>query len=840
MNGYELMGYLKGRKDRIILLDGATGTELHKAGMPNGVAPELWVLEHPEILAGIQESYLRAGAEILFTCSLGGTRTKLLRYGAGNRVREINRDLAAATKSIVGVKGLVAGDIGPTGELMEPVGELDFEECVTIYKEQVSGLLEGGADLFVIETMMDIREARAALIAVKESCSLPVFVSMSYDEKGRTLTGTDPVTALITLQSLGADAVGCNCSTGPEPMVGHIAAMKPYARVPLFAKPNAGLPRLVKGETVFDMNAGEFAARAADIAAAGACLIGGCCGTTPEYIALLKDTISTRSLKPLCGVSLGHSALTSATNTVFFGKGYPLTVIGERINPTGKKKLQEELKNGINSEVRSLAEEQVRKGALILDVNVGMPGIDEAGKQRELALYLSGTVRAPLCFDTSSPKALEAALRVYPGRALVNSITMEEDRIAKMLPIAAKYGAMIIALPLDGKGVPEKAEQRCAIIDRIFKEALKYGYTKNDIVADGLVMTVSSNQDAALQTLNVIRWCSEEFGCPTVIGLSNVSFGLPERQWINSAFLAMAAACGLTSAIANPSNELLINIKTASDVLLSTDPGCKRYISHFVSEASEGNDALAYNGARLDKAATTAGSGTGGSPGTGGGPGAGELIYDAVVRGDRENISGLVESYLRDGAKAKEIIDSYLIPAINKVGNLYEMKKYYLPQLIGSAETMKAGITLLEPILAGEAAARREAGKAEPSKAQATVVLATVKGDIHDIGKNIVALMLKNYGFNVIDLGKDVDSDKIISEAGCHKADIVGLSALMTTTMPGMRDITAEVKKRLPECRVMIGGAVVDNEYAREIGADGYAGDAYGAVMLARRLLKMS
>jgi 5-methyltetrahydrofolate--homocysteine methyltransferase len=790
---------------KILILDGATGTELQKRGMPAGVCPEKWVFENPEIIKEIQNAYIDAGSNIVYTCTFGGNRIKLDEFGLGNRTEEINRNLARYSKEVAGDRCLVAGDLASTGRFIQPLGDMPFEECVNVYKEQVKGLLEGGVDLFVIETMLDIQEARAALLAVKESCELPVCVSMSFDENMRTLTGTDPVTALITLQSLGADAVGCNCSTGPEQMVQIISMMKPYARVPLMAKPNAGLPKLVKGTTIFDMKPPEFGSYTEDFIRAGVNLLGGCCGTTPEYIKQLYD--KSKASKQQFNEVECYSAVTSSRKTVFFGFNIPVAIVGERINPTGKKKLQAELKDGLTHEIRRFAVEQIERGADILDVNVGMPGIDEKETMVNTVTLLGSICDAPLCLDSSSPEVLEAALRIYPGRALINSISQEKIKLEKLLPVAAKYGAMFILLPLSDEGVPRKAAERQAIVENVFERAVSYGYHKNDIVVDGLVMTVSSDQEAAVETLNLIEWCRRDFGCGTIVGLSNVSFGLPERSWVNAAFLAMAIGRGLTMAIANPSSDLLMAIKMACDVIVKNDVNSRKYISYF--SGIEKSPAADVRKNAEDKKI-------------------GERIFDAVLEGDKEGVEILIDKALEEKISPKDIVDMYLIPAINQVGKLFDEKKYFLPQLIQSAETMKAGFTFLEPLL-------KQSSKSD-SKEEIIVIMATVKGDIHDIGKNIVALMLRNYGFKVYDLGKDVSADTIINEAKGLKAHIVGLSALMTTTMVEMREVIKLARKENLACRFMIGGAVVDDEYAKEIGADGYSKDAYEAVKLAKRL----
>ncbi len=790
-------------REKIMVLDGATGTELQKRGMPNGVCPELWVTEHPEVIIDVQKEYIKSGSNAVFTCTFGGNRLKLEEFGLGHKTVELNRKLARISKEAAGDSAFVAGDLAPTGQFIRPLGDVPFEEMVDVYKEQVQGLLEGGVDFFVIETMMDLQEARAALLAVRESCDLPVCVSMTFNEDGRTLTGTDPVTALITLQSMGADAVGCNCSTGPAAMLEVIKLLKPHAKVPLLAKPNAGLPKLFDGKTVFDMGAEEFSTYIRDLAEAGVNLMGGCCGTSPEYIAQINRCLE--GARPVRPFGQKTSALTSSRKTVFLGRQRPTVIIGERINPTGKKKLQEELREGKISEVRRFAVEQVEKGAEVLDVNVGMPGVDEKETMIRIIESLSPVTDTPLCLDSSSPEVLEAALRIYPGRALVNSISGERMKLEKLLPVAAKYGAMFILLPLSDAGVPETAEERFQIIESVYEKALAYNFDKSDIVVDGLVMTVSSDQKAAAETLKVIDWCSHQFGCNTVVGLSNVSFGLPERSWVNTAFLSMAIGRGLTLAIANPSSEMLVNMKFACDVLMARDTNSKDYIARFGQKSAEPAE-------RKEAPAAEA---------------VDKKIFTAVVKGDRENIRGMIEMGLKEGMKPAEIVDNLLIPAITQVGQLFDTGKYFLPQLIQSAEAMKTAFDHLEPLLSVEGTGERN---------KATVVLATVKGDIHDIGKNIVGLMLRNYGFRVHDLGKDVSAEEIVGKARETGAEIVGLSALMTTTMVEMKEVIRLAKQEGVNCKFMIGGAVVSEKYAEEIGADGYSRDAYSAVKLAERL----
>jgi 5-methyltetrahydrofolate--homocysteine methyltransferase len=793
---------------KIMILDGAFGTELQKRGMPSGVCPEQWVIDHPAVIVNLQQAYIAAGSNAIYTGTFGANRLKLSEFGLGDQVVPINRQIVTLAREAAGVDGWVAGDLSATGSFIKPLGVLPFETAVNTYKEQVQGLLEGGVDFFVIETMLDLQEARAALLAVKESCALPVCVSLTFNEEQRTLTGSGPLEALLTLQSMGADAVGCNCSTGPETMLQIIAAMKPYAKVPLLAKPNAGLPKLVNGRTEFDMQAAEFASYAKPLVAAGVNLIGGCCGTTPEYLQQVVAAVA--GLAPVPVNAQPYTAVTAIRQTVFLGSEHPVAIVGERINPTGKKQLQTELLEGKHTLVRHLAQEQIDRGAALLDVNVGMPGIDERETMVELVELLASTVNIPLSIDSSTPEVIEAALRIYPGRALVNSISAEKAKLKKLLPIVAKYGAVFIALPLNDNGIPENAAERFTIIKQIYETAAQYGYTKADLVVDGLVMTVSANQEAARETLKVIDWCTNEFGVNTILGLSNVSFGLPERALINSAFLTMAIGKGLTMAIANPANELLINLKYASEVLVAKD----RNSRHFLTRFSKGN-LLTHKKSDQPVIRNVP-----------------MQISEAVVNGDQERIVGLIKEGMTAGLTAPELVDQCLVPAINRVGELFEKKQYYLPQLIQSAETMKQAFIYLNPFLAEQAL---KSG----AKNKAKVVLATVKGDIHDIGKNLIALMFKNQGFAVYDLGKDVSAVTIINKAKEIQADLIGLSALMTTTMVGMKDVIDLAKKEGLTARVMIGGAVVNQTFAQEIGADGYAEDAYRAVKLAQQLLEL-
>lgn len=785
----------------ILLLDGAIGTELQERGLPTGVSPEAWCLDNQAILAEIHRAYSRAGSRVVYTATFGANPFKLKQYNL-DRTREINRELAALARRSVKQGTLVGGSIGPTGLMVEPFGPLPFEEAVAAFKEQIRGLLAGGVDLFALETMIDIQEARAALLAVKELCNHYTVVTMTLEKNGRTLGGTDPVTALITLQALGADAVGCNCSAGPETMAGFIAAMKPYATVPLAAKPNAGMPILTDdGRTIFPMDPPEFSLLAGKIIAAGVNILGGCCGTNPEHIRALRDRLT--GVVPIAPRKTSLGAVSSGRAHRIIELDRPLLIIGERINPTGKKDLQEELRAGKVSLIRKLAREQESAGADLLDVNVGVPGLDEAQAMKKAVAGITMAASLPLVIDSACPQAIEAALRLYPGRALINSISLEKSRIEEILPLAARYGAMIIILPLTGEGIPEQAAARKAIVREIFKRAKAWGYTKADIVVDALVMTAATNPELAAEALQVVSWCHDTFRCPSLLGLTNISFGMPGRAWLNSAYLAMAQPRGLTIAIANPASVELMQIKLAGDVLTNRDRKAQNYIARFTGRGGEAREA-APNLRHQEK------------------------IFKAILEGNKEEILPLLEDALAAGVSAMELMHQVMMKAIARVGELFEEKVYFLPQLIASAETMKTGIGRIEGLLTPEAGSASSCG---------TIILATVRGDIHDIGKNIVALLLKNSGHRVIDLGKNVAPDVITAAIREHQPDLVGLSALMTTTMMGMKDVIERVRGEGLSCRFILGGAVVTPGFAQSLGAL-FARDGVEAARIMARVLE--
>ncbi len=801
-----------------VLLDGATGTNLQKAGMPVGVCPEQWILENSEVLIDLQKQYVEAGTDILFAPTFTASRIKLKEYGLEDHLEEMNRKLVALSKEAAkGTNALVAGDLTMTGEQLYPLGDLMFEDLVDVYKEQAKIIAEAGADLFVVETMMSLQECRAAVLAIREVCDLPVMVSLTYNEDGRTLYGTDPVTAVVVMQSLGADAVGMNCSTGPEAMLEPIAKMAEYAAIPLLAKPNAGMPELIDGQTVFNVEPEEFAEVGKKLVEEGAAIIGGCCGTTPEHIRALKEAVKGIPVK--APLQTKRRMLTSERKSVEITLDGRFMVIGERINPTGKKKLQAELKEGSLNLVRTMALEQEENGASILDINMGMNGIDEKEMMLRTIYEVTSTVDCPLCIDSSHVDIIEAALRIYPGRALINSISLEKEKFEKLLPIAKKYGAMFILLPLSDEGLPKDSAEKHGIIRTIMDEAVRIGMAKEDIIVDGLVATIGANPNAALECFETFSYCKNELELPTACGLSNISFGLPERTYVNTAFLTMAIANGLTMAIANPSQELLMNAAFASDMLLNKKESDIRYIErmNFLSEKYGGMERVMV---QKTPAGTSAAGGETRKESTGSG------VFQAVLKGNKEHVLEEVKKMLDGGAKPDEIINEHLIAAINEVGELFDKKKYFLPQLISSANTMKLAIEYLEPML-----------ERSNTEAMATIVVATVEGDIHDIGKNLVVLMLKNYGYHVIDLGKDVPADVIVDTAMNEGAKVIGLSALMTTTMMRMKDVVELAKEKGCTAKIVIGGAAITESFSDEIGADGYSKDAAECVKLVERLL---
>ena len=793
---------------KIIILDGATGSNLIKAGMSNGVCPEKWIIDNPDALIKLQREYVKSGSNVVLAPTFTGNRIKLEEYGLADEIVSINTELVRISKEAVDGNAYVAGDISMTGRSLEPVGDMLFEELVDVYKEQVKILDEAGVDLIFIETMMSLQECRAALLAVKETSNLPVMVSLTYNEDGRTLYGTSPDIAIIVLQSMGADAVGLNCSLGPKELVPLVEQMSEYANVPILAKPNAGLPALINGESVYDLSPEEFVEGMKSIIDAGASIVGGCCGTDPEYISQLSTYCS--NIKST--INNNHKrVVTSERGKCDIRLDAPLTIVGERINPTGKKKLQEELRAGNIDIIVDFAKEQDEAGAGILDINMGTNGIDEKAMMLTAINEVTAVTNLPLCIDTSFPEIMEAALRIYPGRALINSISCEKEKLEALMPVAKKYGAMFIALPLSDEGLPKDITEKINNIKCIINKCKECNIDTNDMVVDILVTTIGANPDAAKECFEVIDDCYNELKAPTICGLSNISFGMPSRQFINSAFLNVAISKGLTLAIANPSQELLMCNAYATDLLLNKEGATDIYLNRVPKNLNVEIGGKSKDAPNADNSDASSGS---------------DVIFDAVVGGDKSKIVSLCKDAIDRGISASDILDNSLIPGINKVGELYDSKKYFLPQLIAGADTMELAMDYLEPLMVNADTKRKE-----------TIVMATVEGDIHDIGKNLVCVMLKNYGYNVIDLGKDVPAEEIVRTAIEENAAIIGLSALMTTTMMRMADVVDMKNEMGCIAKVIIGGACVTPSFAKEIGADDYSSDAADCVRVVKKLL---
>ncbi len=823
--------FQKWAKENLIYLDGATGSNLIKAGMPSGVNPEKWILDNPDVFIDLQKRYVEAGSNIVYAPTFSANRIKLAEYGLENKIDEMTNRLVSLSREAVGENVLVAGDLTMTGKQLKPMGDMEFEVLVDVYKEQIACLVNAGVDLLVVETMMSLQETRAAVIAAKETCDLPILATLTFQPDGRTLFGTDAVTAAVVLEALGVSAVGANCSTGPDKMVEIIRSMAEVTNIPIIAKPNAGLPKLdADGNTCYDMSIDDFVNGMESLVKAGASVLGGCCGTSPAYIEALKERLGNKreNSKVNGSKTEGIRFLTSERQTVSFGLDGSFIVVGERINPTGKKKFQASLKEGSMDMVLQFAEEQERLGAQILDVNMGMSGIDEKEMMQRALEEIASVSSLPLSIDSSHVEVMEEALRRYPGRALINSISYEKEKFEKLLPIAKKYGAMFILLPLSDAGLPADLDEKKDIIHKIYERAMELGFRKEDIVVDGLVNTVGANKQAGLQALETIEYCKAR-GLATICGLSNISFGMPERSFVNTAFLTIAITKGLTMAIANPSQELLMGCAYASDVLLAKEGADVRYIE-IAGQIKEQREIAAANSAKAPTntpvTTETVKDKEGNENPAFALSGTRKDLFDAVLKGKQQRSIELVKIAVAEKIDAEEILNTVLMPAINYVGEMFEKGKYFLPQLIAGAEAMKAAIEVLEPLLAGN-----EDGKEMP-----VIVIATVEGDIHDIGKNLVALMLKNCGFQVIDLGKDVPAEVIIEKAKENNAAIIALSALMTTTMIQMKKVVNLVKETGMNVKVMVGGAVITRDYADEIGADGFSKDAAEAVKVAKKL----
>ncbi|MBR1420463.1 MAG: homocysteine S-methyltransferase family protein [Selenomonadaceae bacterium] len=785
----------------IEIFDGAMGTMLQAGGLKPGACPELMNLEHPDVVKKIHEAYIDAGSTIITTNTFGASRLKLEHYGLSNRVAELNRAAVEIAKSASKNRVKVAGDIGPTGKFIAPLGDLDFDTAYQNFFEQAKALSDAGADFLIIETCIDLQEMRAAVLASKDACNLPIICQMSYSEDGRTVTGTPPEVAAVTLESLGASIVGVNCSLGPEQLISVVEKLAKSCRIPVSVQPNAGMPFLdSSGATRYPMDAETFGSFARKLVAAGAAYLGGCCGTTPDHIRAVKKNLEGVSEAPR--KFNRKLTLTSRTKSVTIDSELPTRLIGERINPTGRKKLAQEIREGSFLSVKKEAVNQVKAGADILDVNMGVGGIDQAAAMKRAIVEISQLTDAPLAIDTSDPAALEEGLKHYPGRALINSVSAEKDRIEKFLPLAKRYGAAILCLPLTDEGVPKTARERVDVAKSIINEAKKSGLDDGDFLLDSLVMTVSADARACNEVLETLATYKSELNLPTTMGLSNISFGLPNRPLINSTFFAMALAFGLNAPIMNPYDESMQNVLRASSALLGEDPNGISFSKNFSGVVSKAATAKVSDLPPLD------------------------AIKQAVIDGEKDEVANLIDRAVSENFDANEITEKSLTAAMNEIGIDFGAGKIFLPQVLLSAETMRIAFDSL-----------KQKFPAQETRSLGTVVMATVKGDVHDLGKNITGALLANSGFKLIDLGKDVDSKTIVDAAIQYDADIVGLCALMTTTMVQIDKVIEELHNSGSRAKVMVGGAALTQEYADKAGADAYAKDGVAAVEIAKRFV---
>ncbi len=784
-----------------VILDGGMGTMLQAKGLKLGEYPELAALEHPDWLLDIHRAYVEAGTQILCANTFGANREKLKR--TGRTVEEVIPPSIAIAKKAASGRALVALDLGPIGQLLEPTGTLDFETAVNIFAQQVRCAVSAGADLVMVETMTDLQECRAALLAVKENSTLPVLVSMTYEERGRTFLGHSPASAALTLEGMGADTIGINCSLGPREMPALVEELTRWTTLPISVKPNAGLPD--PGGAGYDITAEEFAEAMAELTELGVKCYGGCCGTTPEYIAKLCKALEGRTIR-----EIPRSVPAAVCSPVCAVPIDRVRVIGERINPTGKKRMKEALLRDDVDFMLGQALEQTQAGADILDVNVGLPEIDEPSMMVKVVKALQGVTDAPLQLDSTRPEVLEKALRVYCGKAIVNSVNGDEEVLDAILPLVKKYGAAVVGLTLDKNGIPKTALDRLDIARRILNRALNYGIRREDVYIDCLTLTVSAEQAAASQTLEALARVKRELGLKTVLGVSNISFGLPARPLVNQNFLIMAMTKGLDLPIINPNLDAMMAAVRCYHLLMNIDTDARDYIA-------------AYANAEVSTSVTA-----GGSAPQSAAP-AGERTLEQIVIAGLKGEAPAATRRLLETMDSMEVVDGVLIPALDRVGADFEAGKVFLPQLIQAAGAAQAAFEVI-----------REGLSAQPgggSVSKAPIVLATVKGDIHDIGKNIVKVLLENYGYPVIDLGKDVEPAAVVESAKKHGAPLVGLSALMTTTLGSMEETIRLLRAEQVACKVVVGGAVLTPDYAKKIGADFYAKDAKESVDVARQVI---
>ncbi|WIF95384.1 homocysteine S-methyltransferase family protein [Caminicella sporogenes] len=777
--------------DRFLLFDGAMGTMLQKKGLGAGKLPEIYNIDKPQIIYDIHKKYLDAGADIITTNTFGANKLKLKEFKYS--VEDVIREAVKIARSAAGNK-FVALDIGPIGRMMKPVGTLSFYDAYEIFKQQIIIGSREGADLILIETISDLYEAKAAVLAAKENSSLPVFCTMTFQENMRTLTGTDPITMVQVLQGLGVDALGLNCSLGPKQLSPIVDEVLKVSTVPVIVQPNAGLPKIEKGETVYDITPSEFVCEIKKMAEKGVAIFGGCCGTNPDFIKAIKENLN--SLKPK---KLSNKRLTTAcssTKTVIIGQ--EVKIIGERINPTGKKKLKEALKTNNIDYIISEAIVQKKAGADILDINLGLPEIDEREMMKKVILELQGIIDIPLQIDSMKSDVIEEAVRIYNGKPIINSVNGKISSMKKIFPIAKKYGACVICLCLDEEGLGETVERKLEIAEKIINIAKAYGVPEENLLIDCLTLTVSTSQETVLETLKAIKMIKEKYNVKTVLGASNVSYGLPNRKAINVTYLALALGYGLDAPITDPTVEMIMDVIRAFKVLSNQDKECKEYIEFYSNKSCETATVK-----KIEKD-----------------------LKQLIINGMKEEAYLKTKEILKT-REAMEVVDTYLIPALDIVGEKYERGIIFLPQLIRSAETVKASFEAVKEKLIVEEKNKISKGK---------IILATVKGDIHDIGKNIVKILLENYGFEVIDLGRDVSVKEIIDTAIKEDVKLIGLSALMTTTIQSMEETIREIKLHKPDCCVMVGGAVLNKDYAEMIGAHFYGKDAREAVKIAQKI----
>lgn len=794
------MNFREYLKENIVYLDGGMGTILQERGLKPGEYPELWNLTHSAEIEEIHRRYYDAGSNVVYANTFGANVLKFSEEQLRKIVEAAIRNANAARDASAGVQEkFIALDIGPSGKLLKPYGDLDFEDAVELFAKTIRLGVEYGVDLIAIETMNDSYETKAALLAAKENSDLPVIVTNAYDESGKLMTGASPAAMTALLEGMGVDALGANCSLGPVQLCGVVEELLRCASAPVILKPNAGIPKSVMGRTVFDITEEEFAECVEKLIDEGVRAVGGCCGTTPAYIERLVER--TRNRRPAALTDKNRSVASSYTHAVTFGKE-PI-LIGERINPTGKKRFKQAL---MQKDVDYILNEGVRqqeKKVHILDVNVGIPDVDETEMLMTSVCELQAIIDLPLQIDTSDARAMEAALRRYNGKAMINSVNGKRDSMEKIFPLVKKYGGLLVALTLDENGIPETAEGRVQIARKILSAAAEYGIAPKDIVFDTLAMTVSADASAAKVTLEALRRIRYELGCNTSLGVSNVSFGLPCRDAVNSAFFALALANGLSAAIMNPYSEDMMKTYYAYRALSGFDENCREYIA-----AADGFSIVAPSAAKSASGSKEEFA---------------SELQRAVVKGAKERAAQLTEELLKSVAPL-DIVNQEVIPALNQVGVGYEKKTVYLPQLLMSAEAAKSAFERIKLFMTNSGTL---------SSGKGTIVVATVHGDIHDIGKNIVKLLLENYGFRVVDLGKDVPAEKVAEKVVELRAPLVGLSALMTTTVPAMEETIKQLRNQAPWCRIIVGGAVLTQEYADRIGADKYAKDAMEAVRYA-------